>query len=284
MLEGCTPAAQDGWSVARAWDEVLLDAIRRDFPAPDVHARNLFHLSRRACTTRGRPTTPIADGYFVDEKHTATDVAGGARAGDQLRGLPDPVAPLRDVGGRARTTWPSSTALAGLGATTRRSRARPAADPASLGNRIADTIITFGLTDGSLEQQGYKSADYLPGQRAAHRQEAGHRDGGPEPLAAARAGLPGDAERPAAAGQGPDVRRAVLGTRRVVRADALRRGTAARSRRAAAAGRRRPTNAAFKASAVDIIRSSASLDATRRRDARHLARRPGQQRPGHQRR
>ena len=33
------------WSVARRWDEALLDAIRRALPAPTVHARNLFHTS-----------------------------------------------------------------------------------------------------------------------------------------------------------------------------------------------------------------------------------------------
>jgi hypothetical protein len=32
-------------SVARAWNEVLLAAIRRDTPRPTVHARNLFHVS-----------------------------------------------------------------------------------------------------------------------------------------------------------------------------------------------------------------------------------------------
>ena len=31
--------------MARVWDEALLDAIRRDVPAPTVHARNLFHTS-----------------------------------------------------------------------------------------------------------------------------------------------------------------------------------------------------------------------------------------------
>ncbi|MCG8391031.1 MAG: hypothetical protein MJA30_36110, partial [Cytophagales bacterium] len=34
-----------GQSVARQWNEVLLDAIRRDFARPTVHARNLFHTS-----------------------------------------------------------------------------------------------------------------------------------------------------------------------------------------------------------------------------------------------
>ncbi|MEN8239731.1 MAG: hypothetical protein ABFR53_11080, partial [Actinomycetota bacterium] len=31
---GCTPSVENPqWSVARQWDEVLLDAIRRDIPA-----------------------------------------------------------------------------------------------------------------------------------------------------------------------------------------------------------------------------------------------------------
>ena len=32
-------------SVAREWNEVLLEAIRSDFARPTVHARNLFHTS-----------------------------------------------------------------------------------------------------------------------------------------------------------------------------------------------------------------------------------------------
>ena len=32
-------------SVAREWNEALLEAIRDDFARPTVHARNLFHTS-----------------------------------------------------------------------------------------------------------------------------------------------------------------------------------------------------------------------------------------------
>ena len=32
-------------SVARQWNEVLLEAIRNDFARPTVHARNLWHTS-----------------------------------------------------------------------------------------------------------------------------------------------------------------------------------------------------------------------------------------------
>ncbi|TNF31616.1 MAG: hypothetical protein EP314_00730, partial [Bacteroidetes bacterium] len=32
-------------SVARRWNEVLLEAIRNDYARPTIHARNLFHTS-----------------------------------------------------------------------------------------------------------------------------------------------------------------------------------------------------------------------------------------------
>src|SRR5438046_5106651 len=42
----CPPSTyQATFSVARRWDDALLDAIRRALPNPPVHARNLFHVS-----------------------------------------------------------------------------------------------------------------------------------------------------------------------------------------------------------------------------------------------
>ena len=32
-------------SVARQWNELMLDAVRNDFARPTVHARNLYHVS-----------------------------------------------------------------------------------------------------------------------------------------------------------------------------------------------------------------------------------------------
>ena len=45
VMDDCVREDLGGRSVARVWDEALLDAIRRDVPAPTVHARNLFHTS-----------------------------------------------------------------------------------------------------------------------------------------------------------------------------------------------------------------------------------------------
>ena len=69
-LTGLRAATSDGRSVARVWDEAVLDAIRRDTPAPTTHARNLFHLSA-AMWDAWAAYDRTADGYFVTEKHSA---------------------------------------------------------------------------------------------------------------------------------------------------------------------------------------------------------------------
>src|SRR5713101_3639686 len=64
----CPPAA-DGpdRSVARRWDEALLDAIRRSLPNPPVHARNLFHVSVAMWDAWAAYDT-TASGYLFKEK------------------------------------------------------------------------------------------------------------------------------------------------------------------------------------------------------------------------
>src|SRR6202022_3204871 len=61
------------WSVARRWDEALLDAIRRALPNPPVHARNLFHTSVAMWDAWAAYDT-TASGYIFKEKVSAADV------------------------------------------------------------------------------------------------------------------------------------------------------------------------------------------------------------------
>ena len=81
------------WSVARRWDEALLDAIRRALPNPPVHARNLFHMSV-AMWDAWAAYDPTATGYLVHEKHTAGDLQCRPERSDQLRGLPRACVPV----------------------------------------------------------------------------------------------------------------------------------------------------------------------------------------------
>ena len=51
-------------SVARQWNETLLDAIRVDFARPTVHARNLFHTAI-AMYDAWAVYDEVADTYFL---------------------------------------------------------------------------------------------------------------------------------------------------------------------------------------------------------------------------
>jgi len=157
----CTAAIENPeWSVARRWDEALLDAIRRALPNPPLHARNLYHLSAAMWDTWAT-YDPAARGVFVTEKHAATDV--GAARNEAMSYAAYKVLTsrfIKSVGGEASLSefadvmdslcYPLGGTLA-LGNT-----------PAAVGDRIADTILAAGKADGSNEPGGYKPSDYKP--------------------------------------------------------------------------------------------------------------------------
>jgi hypothetical protein len=65
------PAPQG--SIARRWNEQLLNAVRRDIPRPTVHARNLFHVSAAQWDIYAA-YNDTAQGYLVEESRAAADV------------------------------------------------------------------------------------------------------------------------------------------------------------------------------------------------------------------
>ncbi len=157
----CSPVAEHAdWSVARRWDEALLDAIRRALPNPPVHARNLFHTSV-AMWDAWATYDPVASGDLFREKHTALNSAaarneaisyaayrvlsaryikatGGADSLSEFDDLMDSLCYPLTV-----TTTTGST-------------------PAAIGNRIAATVLAAGRADGSNEADGYAAVDYKP--------------------------------------------------------------------------------------------------------------------------
>ena len=60
--DGAGPGPVQGISVARQWNEVLLEAIRNDFARPTVHARNLCHVSAAMYDAWARWTTNRSTG------------------------------------------------------------------------------------------------------------------------------------------------------------------------------------------------------------------------------
>ena len=201
------------WSVARRWDEALLDAIRRALPNPPVHARNLFHLSV-AMWDAWAAYDPTAAGYIVTEKHTAVGRAGRAERGDQLRRLPGPHV--------AATSRPSA-------ATESLSEFDDVMDALCY---PLDVTTTEGDTPGGGRQPDRRGGPRLrpdrrlergrrlrgtrlqAGQPAARGRRVGHDDDRPEPLAAAPDRAHDLAERDPGDQRRPAGRRAALGPRR----------------------------------------------------------------------
>jgi hypothetical protein len=154
----CVPeAAPDGWSVARQWNEQNLAAIRRDLPAPTVHARTLFHVSV-AMWDAWAAFDPVATGYVVDEDHIAADV-------DAARDEAISYAAYRVLEHRYRDSVGASDSLPRFAELlTSRCYAptysRTEGDtPAAIGNRIAAAVLAQARTDGANEDGGYAPPD-----------------------------------------------------------------------------------------------------------------------------
>jgi hypothetical protein len=143
-----------GISVARQWNDELLQAIRRDVPSPVVHARNLFHLSA-AMWDAWAAYDVTATGSLVREKHQATDVVAAreaamtAAAHAVLMHRASKAAVGGDVSRRCFDALRARLEVSIEGAT------ETGTDPVSVGLRIGKAWVAFGQTDGSNEQNRY---------------------------------------------------------------------------------------------------------------------------------
>lgn len=147
-------------SVARQWNDELLDAIRKDFARPTVHARNLYHTSA-AMWDAWAAYDCTAQSVLVEENATAKDIEAAreeaisyamfrllnhrfANSPGAAISLPSFHDKMVELG-----YDPNDTTTVGNA-------------PAAVGNRIASGIIAFGLTDGANEAGGYANQVYAP--------------------------------------------------------------------------------------------------------------------------
>jgi hypothetical protein len=163
--------AEPAQSVARRWNEALLEAIRNDYARPTVHARNLFHVS-----------AAMYDAWAVFDD-VATPYLLGRRIGFFTCGFTgigepaDAVAARREAisyaayrllvhrfsaSPEARGSINSfRTLMSELGYNPNViSTDYSSGSAAALGNYIAQCMIDFGLQDGSNELLGYASTHY----------------------------------------------------------------------------------------------------------------------------
>jgi len=150
-------------SVARRWNEQLLNAIRRDTPRPTVHARNLFHVSAATWDAWAAYQT-VADGYLVTDKHTASDVEAArheAISYAAYRVLTHRY--VNAVGGDVSSAC--FDAFMGVLGYDTTDTITTGDTPRALGNRIGQAYIDAFADDGSNEANDYADPeDYTPDQ------------------------------------------------------------------------------------------------------------------------
>jgi hypothetical protein len=160
ILDDCERSLPVGKSVARVWDEAILNAIRRDFPAPTVHSRNLFHTSA-AMWDAWAAYDPSAVGYFVTEKHVAADIQSSREAAISYAAYRLLLHRYSIATGLEETFSELSETMESL--CYRIDYVEADGDSAAaLGNRIAASIIEATMDDGSLEAVRYVDDDYRP--------------------------------------------------------------------------------------------------------------------------
>ncbi len=162
--------AQDR-SVARLWNEILLEAIRNDYARPTVHARNLFHLSA-ASYDAWAAYDDVASPYFLGKTHHGTYVAldDFERPTDISAARQEAIsyANFRLLSHRFSRSpgWPRVQALMtnlmdSLGYDPANiDRRYQDGSPAALGNYLAAQIIAYGMQDGANERQNYTNRSY----------------------------------------------------------------------------------------------------------------------------
>ena len=138
-------------SAAREWNEQLLAAIRLNVPHPPAHARNLFHTAA-AMYNAWAAYDPVAVGYVYNEKVPVlpADVPAARRAAVSYAAY----RVLRSrfsTGAGFETTIPNLDAqLTAMGYSTSvgQAAANVGDEAAQVGKRCADAILAWGAGDG----------------------------------------------------------------------------------------------------------------------------------------
>ncbi len=171
LLGPVTTQAQH--SVARLWNEALLDAIRIDFARPTVHARNLFHISAAmydAWTVFDGSSSPYFLGKTVRQFPCDFEGFQPVEEIEEARDKAISFAAYRLLYHRfqqspgydeSQVKFDSLMVSLGYDATNS-SIVYQDGNAAALGNYIASCIIDFGMQDGSNEAADYGNLYYSP--------------------------------------------------------------------------------------------------------------------------
>ncbi|MFG0319818.1 MAG: vanadium-dependent haloperoxidase [Planctomycetota bacterium JB042] len=152
----------DAQSIARQWNELLLESIRHDLARPTVHARNLYHMSV-AMWDAWATYDLVAQPVLFDEDHATFDLNV-----DQYRAEALSYACYNILRARfgaspgAPTMFPQYNAFMNQLGFNKDNSTTLGNSPAAIGNRIAVTVLAHGLADHANEQGGYANQHYVP--------------------------------------------------------------------------------------------------------------------------
>lgn len=160
-------------TVARIWNEALLEAVRNDFARPTVHARNLFHISAAMYDAWSilEETNPYLIGNTIRGFNSEFDGFNpGSQPAQSVMEKSISYAAYRLISHRFSSSpdWDDTKFLIdslfnhfGLDPTFT-SIDYSSGSAAALGNYIAQEYIDYGSTDGSNEQNDYENLYYQP--------------------------------------------------------------------------------------------------------------------------
>ncbi len=158
-------------SVAKLWNEALLNSIRKDLARPTVHARNLFHVSI-AMYDAWAAFTGMSEPYLL-----GNTLSGYSCAFTSFPGFSNVEANRKEAISFAAYRLIRHRFAKSPGVVTSRrmlddlmllqgydigneSRDYSSGSGAALGNHIAACVIAYGLLDGANEANSYASPNY----------------------------------------------------------------------------------------------------------------------------
>ncbi|MEM9158342.1 MAG: FG-GAP-like repeat-containing protein [Verrucomicrobiota bacterium] len=157
-----TSSSLEGKSVARLWNEFLLEAIRKDFPDPTIHSRNLYHVSAAmwdaywACQTDAWESVyPV----FVKEFAAIEGLSGDALLEFRKEAVSHAAYRVlthryAESPGKERSLYGFRWLMEQLGFDPDNQN-QSGSSAAALGNRVGFLTIEKALLDGSNEGNGY---------------------------------------------------------------------------------------------------------------------------------
>jgi len=171
-------------SVARVWNDVLLESIREDFARPTVHARNLFHISAAKYDAWSIYNNNV-NTYFIGKKLNKTLCSlGNFEMPNNLEEATETAisyAAFKMLLHRFKNSPNRTETYIRIYETMYSLNLDPSIEsidyindgPAALGNYIAECYIEYGLQDGANEENLYQNTFYTPVNSPLNTEESG---------------------------------------------------------------------------------------------------------------